>query len=127
MNNEKSLGGEQAQTPLTPPKQNNITNATMNQNKEVGSIISIIIIIIIFVLGGLYVWGARLNKAEQTKGEVGLSGQSAQDISQAQDPALDNLKTQGTSDNLSAIEDDLDTTSLNGLDTGINDINIELQ
>ena len=115
MDNEKKPANEQAQTSTTP---------TIHQNKEVGPVIGIIIIVVILVLGGLYVWGARLNKTEQTNsgGE-----QSAQDISQAQDPALDNLKTQGTSDNLSAIEDDLDTTSLNGLDTGINDINIELQ
>lgn len=94
---------------------------------QIGPIIGIIIIVIVLALGGLYVWGARLNKADTNTSETGQSNQSAQDISTAGDPALDNLKTQGTSNELSAIEDDLDTTSLDGLDTEMKAINTELR
>jgi hypothetical protein len=93
---------------------------------QVGPIIGIIIIVIVLALGGLYVWGARLNRADTNNTETGPGNQSAQDISTAGDPALDNLKTQGTSDELDAICDDLEPTSLDGHDTEMKSINTEL-
>ncbi|TSC62855.1 MAG: hypothetical protein G01um101448_736 [Parcubacteria group bacterium Gr01-1014_48] len=97
--------------PQTPPQ----------KQGQIGAVIGIIIIIVVLALGGLYVWGARLNKVTEPNGET------AEDIMNSSDPTTDNLTTQGTSDDLSAIEDDLDTTSLDQLDAEMNSINAEVQ
>lgn len=99
------------------------------RKKEVGAIIGILIIVVVIVLGGLYVWGARLSKTPNidVTTDLGPGGQTAEDIAAAQDPATDNLNRQGSSDELSAIEDDLDATPLNELDAEMSDITVELQ
>ncbi len=107
------------QPPSMPP-------TSPKPDSQAGGIIGIIIILVVLVLGGLYLWGARL-KSEETADTADTNGQTAQEVLNASDPATDNLGTQGTSDELGAIEDDLNTTSLNGLDTEVNNINVELQ
>jgi len=116
----------ESSTPTPPPRENpGVPTSAQQHGRETGPVVGIIIIIIVLILGGLYVWGARLSKMDQIA-DTG-SDQTADQILQAPDPALDNLNTQGISDELSAIEDDLDATSLNNLDKELGDVQIELQ
>ena len=112
---------------VSPTQKLSLKNAWQKGQSQVGPVIGIIIIVIVLALGGLYVWGTQLNRTENSESEVGPTNQTAEDISQAPDPTLDNLQTQSTSDELDTIEDDLDTTSLQGLDAEMNAINVELQ
>jgi uncharacterized protein HemX len=84
----------------------------VQKTSSTGPIIGIIIIIVILVLGGLYFWGQKLsnNSAdEQMMAEQDAIAES-QSISQTME-----LKTQGTSDDLSSIEADLNATDLDSL------------
>ncbi len=117
----------QASASMPPPTTTVSSTAAPKKEREMGAIVGIIIIVIVLVLGGFYVWGARLDKMSNTDAQVGPGGETPEEISRKGDPATDNLNTQGTSDELNAIEDDLDTTSLNGLDAEVKNISVELQ
>ena len=85
------------------------------QNKSAGPIVGIVIIVLILVFGGLYFWGQRA-----------VEEPTAQDVMNAPDYALDSLAKVGTSDEVPAIETDLNGTDLNNLDTELGDIDTEL-
>jgi len=87
--------------------------APVEGHKPVGPVIGSIIVVLLIILGGLYFWGERLN-------------QSGSSSVAAPDPALQSLKTQGTSDEVSALETDAAATDLNGLDKELGDIQKEL-
>jgi len=87
------------------------------QGKQIGPVIGAIIIITILVIGGLYYWGAELNKQAEP---------SAEEIAAKVDHSTEALGTQGTSDEIAAIEEDLDLTDLGNLDAELGDIDAEL-
>lgn len=78
----------------------NETNNTTVVHKEgsVGPVIGLIIILAVLLLGGLYFWG---NRAE------------LKDIDSDQDieAQIENIETQGNSDDLNSIESDLNNTN----------------
>lgn len=125
MENEPAIPAHEPQSsnPLPPRENSAIKQPKEHGKQETGPVVGIIIIIVVIILGGLYVWGARLSKTE-TEGDAG-SPQTAEEIAQNPDPALDNLNTQETSDELSAIEDDLDATVLKDLDAELGTVQKE--
>lgn len=86
---------------------------------QVGPIIGSAVIIIIIIIGGLYFIGKKVS-------EEGVFAPTAEEIRTTADPALQSLGTQGTSDEVSAIEEDLGTTDLNTLDAELQTIEQEL-
>lgn len=86
---------------------------------QVGPIIGSVIIIVILVLGGLYLLGKKVS-------EEGALAPEPQEIRSAPDEVRASLETQGTSDAVQSIEEDLDATPLDGLDTELRDIETEL-
>jgi hypothetical protein len=89
---------------------------------SVGPFVGIIIVILVIVLGGLYFWGQRLDKSsnEPVIPEDTMTG------SPAEDDSIEMLETQGLSDEISDIEGDLNTTNLDNLDQGLQQIESEL-
>lgn len=93
------------------PQQNNVNTVTPEMGKtgsSAGPIIGIVIILAIVILGGLYFWGQRNDLAEM--------GTDAE----ATDQSIENINYQGTSDDTSSIEADLDATDVETLDAEIN-------
>lgn len=86
---------------------------------QAGPIVGSIVVITVLVLGGLYFIGKKVN-------EGGLLEPSAAEIQNAPDELLHTLKTQGTSDEVNAIEEDLNATELENLDAELQDIEAEL-
>ena len=97
---------EQNETPAS-----NIPPVQPNKSSSIGPIVGIVIIVAVLILGGLYYWGSRLNDG---------AGPTGADIANMPDEALVNLATQGSSDTLGAIEDDLTSTDLDNLDEELN-------
>lgn len=85
--------------------------------KNTGAIIGIIIIVIILVVGGLYIWGKRL---------VGSPGNAPASSEAVTDTATNKLMKQSSSTAVSDIEADLSATTLNELDAELNSIDAEL-
>lgn len=112
-------------TEIFVPRETPVTNEPVPeieapQTKSTGAIIGSIIIIIILIIGGLYLWGKQITEKEAQ------SSITPEQILSETDPALDLLKTQGISDKITDIEADLNATDLNNLDKELQNIDVEL-
>jgi len=85
--------------------------------KPLGPVIGIIVIIVLVIFGGLYLWGGILSQKAMTPEE----------ILNEEDTQLTELQTQGTSDEVADIEADLGTTDLEGIDAELEEIEQEFE
>lgn len=90
-----------------------------NSGSSLGPAVGTIIIVAVLIIGGLYYWGAQLNK--QAIDDT-LTGE---DIAAQADASLDALSEQGTSDEVDSIEEDLNLTDLDDLDAELDNIDAE--
>jgi len=116
----------QNQTPNTspvPPMGN-----MGGEEKSTGALIGSIIIIIVLILGGLYLWNAKMQEQEM---DMIMEGMSEEEMMMdddeiigagEEDAAAAALSEQGTSDETSAIEADLNATNYNEMDADLNDL-----
>jgi hypothetical protein len=91
------------------------------ERKSMGALIGSIIIILILVLGGLYLYSVRIApriEQGQTNQEMIIETDqtAAETIINAPDETLSQLSAQDTSDEPEAIEKDLNATDLSDLD-----------
>jgi|SRR3989344_5416725 len=99
------------QSPATPP-----SPPQQDGDKSAGPVIGTIIIILLIILGGLYFWGQRVNdRGAQTEDFVTPGAD------------IESLETQGTSDDVTSIEADLNTTNLDDLGTEVDYIEGEAE
>ncbi|HEY4487109.1 MAG TPA: hypothetical protein VJB70_05295 [Candidatus Paceibacterota bacterium] len=89
-----------------------------NNQNSIGPIAGVVLVIAILAIGGFYFFGKELSQRTEAP--------SAEEILSAPDQALQNLQTQGTSDEVTAIEADLTSTNLENLDAELNTIETEL-
>jgi uncharacterized protein HemX len=82
--------------------------ATGGKENKIGPVAGIIIVVIILIIGALYFWGKKLNEKQPA----------------AIDPLVEKLNTQNQSDEINAIETDLNNTNLNDLGESLD--NLEL-
>ncbi len=98
-------------------------NQTETGNKEgVGPITGIIIVLMVLVSGALYFF---FQEVEKTKKNTPSS--SAQEILKEKDQITETLKEQSTTDEINSIKKDLDKTSIENLDKGIENIKEKLR
>ena len=100
----------------------NTPQTNEKRSKSIGSIIGLAIIMVILIFGGLYYWGAQINK-QQTQEQ--LDNTTAEMIENQLDTALEQLQAQNESDEISDIEIDLNDTVLEGLDQELENIDVE--
>lgn len=101
-------------------------DTTRNENvaaheKPVGPAIATIIIVLILIIGAFYFWGSKLEKTEPVNENI-----TAEDVLAKPDVSLNTLQTQGTSDELGAIEQDANATDLQNINAEIKNIDAEL-
>jgi len=89
------------------------------EKKQTGSIIGSIIVIIVIIIGGLYFWGTRTDNSVVDDGIVAPPTDTTIPM---QDPIGDALKEISESDELDAIEADLNATDINSIDSDVNQI-----
>ncbi|MBI4121066.1 MAG: hypothetical protein HY457_02335 [Parcubacteria group bacterium] len=88
---------------------------------SVGPTIGIVVVVLVLVLGALYFWGKKLVEEESL-----TPPPTEEAILGATDPALESLQSQGASDEVTAIEEDLGKTDLGTLDTELQQIESEV-
>lgn len=113
----------------TPVEVESPAPAPAKSSSSFGPVFGIIIIVILIVLAGFYFWGASLQNqimpAQQN--EQATTTQAAEAPQQATETVSTDVGTPlSSSDDLSAIESDLNSTDLNNLDAEMNSIDSDL-
>jgi hypothetical protein len=116
--------------PQNPPQQE-IPVVAKKEGNSMGALIGTIIIIVILILGGAYLWVTKiqsqlqptpdaqtLNSAQPIPDNLTTLEQSAA----TPDPMVDQLKSQSPSDEISSIQADLNATDLNSIDKELQSI-----
>lgn len=111
-------------TPNTTPI-GNTPDPMMNQpmqnqpgKSSIGPVIGAIIIVLLLILGGLYVWGEKVNQESSNPEDV-----TGEQYDPSQDAAVIQFTEQGTSDDLNSIEADIQATSLDSIDSAAGNVN----
>lgn len=104
----------QTDTNMTPPP--TMMQGGNEPERKYGPLIGIIIIITLLVVGGFYLWGSQI--AERANVET---------TEEVQDEMTETLREQSTSDEVNAIEGDLEATSIESIDAELGDIESELE
>jgi len=99
-----------------------VSKSNKNDIKPMGPTVGTILIIIILIIGGLYIWGAKLSTETPTVDD----SVTGEDIAAQQDETIEALVNQSSSDEVSAIEEDLNATDLENLDAELGNIEAEL-
>lgn len=92
------------------------------EEKSMGALIGSVIVIAVIVIGGIYFWMTR--SGESTAPATTETPSLGQTVAPDQETAA--LLNQGTSNEVSDIEKDLNATNFDNLDAGMNDINTQL-
>ena len=88
--------------------------------RSFGPLVGIIIIIVVLLIGAFYFFNTKVDELQET--ELLPTIQSGGET----EAIVNQLETQGTSDDIGAIEEDLNATDLENLDTELNQILNEL-
>ena len=105
----------------TPPQQQDGPSQTQGGSK--GALIGAIIVVILLIVAAVFVF---VDRSEQDN-IADTTLESASEIEALPDETLDALTTQSSSDEISAIEEDLTNTNLDDIDTELDAIDQELQ
>lgn len=115
---------EQVQVSESAEKEVHLTPESEEGHTSRGIIIGVLIIVLVVILGGLYLWGRTLSQTET------LPPPPVQVNNEPETPRVDAdikiLETLSNSDEISAIEADLESTDLNSLDSELESIEAEL-
>lgn len=101
---------------------NTLRDLNETHHSHVGPILGILVMVLVIILGGLYLWGGML--AEKEPVEQPLIVNNEPETTRATADA-EILETLSPSDELEAIEADLTSTNLDSLDTDIPAIDAE--
>lgn len=96
-----------------------------SEEKSAGALIGSIIVIVILIVGGLYLWNSKMQEQRMMEdGTMMDKGDTMmmEDPAMMEDTATADLEAQGSSDEVSDIEADLNTTNLEGLDAEMQQI-----
>lgn len=105
---------EKSQT--TEQETPNTLKEMASRGKSSGPLVGVAIIVIVLIVGGFYFWKTKINVPAPTDQLPTIqSGGEA-------DAVVNQLQTQGTSDEINAIEKDLNATDLNTIDSDLGSV-----
>lgn len=93
---------------------------------HLGPIVGVLTVILILILGGLYLWGSTLIEDGSQQSTDALTSDGSGQIAIPQPPTVESLRNVSESDELDAIERDVNATNLSGLDAELPEIEKEL-
>ena len=96
---------------------------------HLGIILGVLIVLLVLILGGLYLWGTTLQGPVE-KPEPAATRPTAEENNEPEsttaDAQIQALETVSTSNEIEAIEADIESTNLDALDAELNAIDAEL-
>ena len=98
------------------------------EKSSMGIILGVLIVVLVLILGGLYLWGTTLQQAAPapTPVERPTAEENNEPESENAEADVETLETVSSSDEIAAIEADLDATDLDALDAELQAIEAEL-
>lgn len=93
-------------------------------HSHIAPILGVLLIVLVLILGGLYLWGAALTE-EQYREEERMIPNNEPETTRANADA-EILETVSSSDSLDAIETDIESTNLDSLDAELTTMEAEL-
>jgi hypothetical protein len=111
--------------PNEPQNNGGGTQFSATHHSHVGPILGVLIIVLILILGGLYLWGSMLSQSEnEARVERTIPNNEPETPRATADRQI--LETTSSSNELDAISADLDTTNLDSIDTDLASIDTEM-
>ena len=106
------------------------TEAPESEKSSMGIILGVLIVILVLILGGLYLWGTTLQQATPEPTPAAVERPTAEENNEPEstnaEADVETLETVSTSDEIEAIEADLEATDLDALDAELQAIEAEL-
>ncbi len=99
------------------------TDINQTHHAHMGPILGILIIVLVIILGGLYLWGGMLVEQTPVVEEQIINNEPETPRATADQQILETLSP---SDELDAIEADITSTNLDSLDADLTSIDVEL-
>lgn len=126
-NNEPAISEEE----MKMPEEEYAGSVTPTEETSyLGMILGVLIVILVLLLGGLYLWGTTLQD-QLVPTESVMDRPTAEENNEPEsntaDAQVEALNTVSTSDELSAIEADLESTNIEELDAEANAIDAEVE
>lgn len=126
---EEKLTATETTTP--PPATPDIVSTTPIIEDEgtshLAPIIGVLIIMLVLILGGLYLWGRELSKGPAAIEIVPREIENNEPETTRAEADAEILQTTSTSDEIAAIEADIESTELDTLDAELEEIDRELE
>ncbi len=94
----------------------NTMRGNTTEKSTSGPIVGVIIIVILFIVGGIYYWNMAVNKSKELNKSSAIQSEKETSI------VVNQLDSQSTSDKITDIESDLNTTDLKNIDSGLNNL-----
>ncbi len=101
-----------------------------DQSSSLPVLLGVIIVLLVLILGGLYLWGSTLSGTPAPEAPAALrptAEENNEPESTTADAQVDALETVSTSNSLEAIEADIESTNLDAIDTEMTAIEAELE
>lgn len=92
-------------------------------HSHIGPILGVLVVVLVLILGGLYLWGASLSEEQSSQRQI--ENNEPETPRANADIAI--LGTLSPSDELIAIEADLGSTNIEDIDASLNEIDNELE
>ncbi len=122
-----------SETEMKMPEES-FTGATgADKTAHLGAILGVLIVILVLILGGLYIWGNTMmnNIDEMPMEETSIQRPTPEENNEPEsntaDAQIQALETVSTSNEIEAIEADIESTELDSLDAELNAIDSELE
>ena len=102
------------------------SNSTIieQHHTHLGPILGVLLIVLVIILGGLYLWGATLDQQVATAPKQNIENNEPETPRANADAQI--LGTVSSSDSLEAIETDLESTNLDTLDSELAEMEREI-
>ncbi len=98
--------------------------STPASHTHLGPILAVIVVLLVLIAGGLYLWGGALEQERVLQQEISIPNNEPETPRAEVDTQI--LETLSPSDDLSAIEADITSTNLDSLETDLIAIDAEV-
>ncbi len=100
-------------------------SATPTHTTHLGPILAVIVLMLVLIAGGLYLWGGALEKERVLQEEIEIVNNEPETPRAEADTQI--LETLSPSDDLDAIEADITSTNLDSLETDLTAVDAEIE